>query len=568
MGGAPRAACDNPARLHHDRTATVHAVRHTLSARAPGMINTRSLLVAVLCAAWILPGLVGHDPWKPDEAYTFGVVHEIMKGGSWIVPALAGEVFLSDPPLFHLTAAAAAWTLAPLLPAHDAARLVTGIYMALTFLFCALAGRELNGGRHGAVAALLLLGCFGLVLRGHQLITDAAALSGFAAVYYGLALALRRAAAGGFWAGAGIGLVFMTQGLLEAAAAALLAMVLPVFAAWRTRRHAVALAVAALSAAPWLLIWPALLYQHSPELFGLWLWQENIARLQGDILAGMLYYLRLLPWYAWPVWPVALWALWSARQGGLAQPALALPWAGFVVTLAVIGAATETRELYALPLLVPLALLATPVADKLRRGAANAWYWFSAMGFTFFVIVAWVYWSGLELGMPARLHAHLLRLQPDYEPGFRLLPFALGAAYTLLWIAALVTVRRSGVRPVVVWAAGCTTLWALAATLFIGWVDTSKSYRATAASLRQALPKKYDCISSMGLGHSQRAMLHYHAGIITWREEVESRRRRCTLMLVQGHPRLETPPPGAWKKIWEGSRPRDRDEIFRLYQRK
>ena len=54
------------------------------------MITQRSLLVALLCAAWILPGLIGHDPWKPDEAYSFGVVYEILRGGSWVVPTLAG----------------------------------------------------------------------------------------------------------------------------------------------------------------------------------------------------------------------------------------------------------------------------------------------------------------------------------------------------------------------------------------------------------------------------------------------------------------------------------------------
>ena len=60
------------------------------------MISGRHLLLVTLCLAWILPGLIGHDPWKPDEGYTFGVVYEILKGGSWVVPRLAGEVFLHE----------------------------------------------------------------------------------------------------------------------------------------------------------------------------------------------------------------------------------------------------------------------------------------------------------------------------------------------------------------------------------------------------------------------------------------------------------------------------------------
>ena len=97
------------------------------------------------------------------------------------------------------------------------------------------------------------------------------------------------------------------------------------------------------------------------------------------------------------------------------------------------------------------------------RGAANAWYWFGVMGCTFGVLVAWFYWSGLELGVPARLHAHLHRMQPGYDPGFKVLPFTLGAAYTLAWFAFVLGLRRSPERPVYIWAAGVTTLWALSA---------------------------------------------------------------------------------------------------------
>src|SRR5271170_5171654 len=88
--------------------------------------------VCLLAAAWILPGLVGHDPWKPDEAYTFGIVYHTVQSGDWVVPELAQESFMEKPPLYYLSAAATASLLSPLLPLHDAARLTTGVYMALT----------------------------------------------------------------------------------------------------------------------------------------------------------------------------------------------------------------------------------------------------------------------------------------------------------------------------------------------------------------------------------------------------------------------------------------------------
>lgn len=535
------------------------------------MISQRALLVALLCAAWILPGLIGHDPWKPDEAHTFGVVYEILRGGSWVVPSLAGEPFVEKPPLYYLTAAAVAKVFSFALPLHDAARLATGLWMGVVFGFIAVAGRELYGVRYGAVSALLLLGCFGFVLRAHLLLTDIALLAGFAMAYYGYAAVLRRPARGGFWIGTGAGIGFLANGLLAPIVLAVMALSLPVVGRdWRGRGYAKAMGIAAVAAAPWLVIWPLLLHQRAPELFDAWLWKESIYQYlgaAGGARAGTLYYLKILPWYAFPVWLLACWTLWGARATGWGRPAIILPLTGFVITLIALSGSSDARELYALPLLIPLSLLAVPAPETMRRSAVSAWYWFSATTFTFFVVVFWFYWSGLELGVPARLHEHLHRIRPGYDPGFRWLPFSLGVLYSLFWLAVLASFRRSPMRPVVVWGAGITTMWALMATLFIGWADNVKSYRSVVVSLQQALPKKYDCISSRDLGEAQRAMLHYFGDILTHREESPAGERRCSLLLVQGHPQAENAPRGSWKKIWEGGRPGDKDERFRLYRR-
>jgi 4-amino-4-deoxy-L-arabinose transferase-like glycosyltransferase len=529
-------------------------------------MSRRRLLVALLCLAWILPGLVAHDPWKPDEAYNFGVVYEMVSGGSWVAPALAGEPFVREPPLYYITAALTALLFSPVLPLHDGARLVSGFYIGLALLFCGLAARELNGPRTGALAAVLLIGSLGLVLRSHQLVPYVAGLSGFAMAYYGCARALRSASGGG-WIGTGLGVVFLSLGIPEAAVVALIAALLPlVSSAWRSRTYAVALGIAVLAAMPWVVIWPLLLHMQSPELLRAWLEADTLMRLfRGG--AGGFYYLRLLPWYAWPLWPIALWAVWRAFGSSPVKPAITLPLVGLILTLLGLSEAADKRELYAMPLLVPLTLLATPGVETLRRGAANAWYWFGVMGFTFFILVGWVYWSGLELGIPPRLHAHLHRIQPGYTSGFKLLPFLLGAAYTALWFSVLVKLERTARRPAYVWATGVTVIWGLAATLFIAWVDTGKTYRTVFASLATALPPAYRCMSSEDLGDAQRAMLHYFSGVVTYREEAAERRRDCDLMLVQGTPQEEDAPEGSWIKIWEGSRPGDKSERFRLYRR-
>ena len=537
------------------------------------MTSRRTLLVALLCLTWILPGLIGHDPWKPDEAYSFGLVYEILQGGSWIVPTLAGEPFVEKPPIFYLTAAASAWLFSPPLALHDAARLATGFYMALTFLFTGLAGRELYGRNYGALSVLLLVGCLGLTVRSHQLIPDVALLSGFAIAFYGLALCLRRSVPGGFWLGIGVGVGFMAKGLVAPGMLGIVALAAPLlFRAWRTRNYLFCLAVAALASLPWLLLWPAALFHTSPQLFDEWLWVNNVGRFFGHNhlgpLAEFAQFIEIILWYAFPVLPIALWTLWAARATGLAKPGIQLPLLGFVVILGVLSASAHARELYALPLLIPLSLLATPAADTLRRGAANAWFWFSVMGFTFFIVVAWFYWAGLELGFPARLHQHLHTIQPGYAPGFKPLPFTLGLAYTLAWFALIFRLKRSPQRPVIVWAAGITVIWGLIAILFIGWLDTGKSYRSMIASMQQAMPAQYRCVSSRNLGEPQRAMLHYFAGIITYRDDVPERQRDCDLLLVHGVPQEENVPLGPWQKIWEGSRPGDdKGERFRLYQR-
>ena len=44
----------------------------------------KTTLFLVVCITWLLPGLVGHDPWKYDEAVVFGVVSDILRNGDWI----------------------------------------------------------------------------------------------------------------------------------------------------------------------------------------------------------------------------------------------------------------------------------------------------------------------------------------------------------------------------------------------------------------------------------------------------------------------------------------------------
>src|SRR5689334_24410016 len=128
----------------------------------------KTVLFIVLCVAWLLPGLVGHEPWKVDEAVVFGMVTEMLRSGDWLLFRIAGEPSLEKAPLFLWTAAALAKLLGKLLPLHDAARLASGLYVGLTLGFLSLAAQSLMGERAVRMAVLLLLGCLGLLIRSHE----------------------------------------------------------------------------------------------------------------------------------------------------------------------------------------------------------------------------------------------------------------------------------------------------------------------------------------------------------------------------------------------------------------
>ena len=539
----------------------------------PFFVPRHMAAICLLCLAWILPGLIGHDPWKPDEAYSFGLVYHILQGGDWVVPTLANEPFMEKPPLFYLSAALFAWMLSPLLPLHEGAILTSGFYMALTFLFVGLSGRELYGKESGLIAPIILLGCIGLLVRAHQLITDVSMLAGFAMGLYGLALSLRRPVLAGLWLGTGVGIGFMSKGLIVPGVLGVVSLLLPVlFKCWRNRGYANCLLVALVAATPWLTIWPFALYQRSPALFVEWFWLNNLGSFFGHVVLagtgkGYTFYLKLLPWYAWPALPLALWALWKHKSVILNAPGIQLPLITFLVMLLVLSLAANARELYALPMLLPLSLLATASLETLPGGAARALNWLGIVVFGSIAMLLWIGWMALMTNHPAVIAAFLENYQPGFKSKFGSLTFGIALTYTVLWLVTVCRSHRSNFQTVINWACGITLIWALTMTLWLPILDAGKSYRSMIASLQQALPEKYQCVSSRALGEGQRAMLEYFAGIITYRMEIPGRNKNCDLLLTQDSAQSQGVPEGSWEKIWEGNRPGDKDERYRLYRR-
>jgi 4-amino-4-deoxy-L-arabinose transferase-like glycosyltransferase len=536
--------------------------------KLPHMNRSALFLTVLLSLAWVIPGLIGHAPWKPDEAYSFGLVYHFYQTGEWVIPTLAGEPFMEKPPFFYLSATLMGRAFSPFLPLHDAFRLTTGIFIGITLLFTSLGAKELLGESKKLIVVPLLLGCIGMLVRGHEMITDNALLAGFAISIYGVALCLRRPKLGGVLFGTGVGIGFMSKGLIAPGVLGVTALLLPIlFKTWRTKNYLATLLLATLAALPWLTIWPFFVYQHSPALFYEWFWVNNFGRYLGFVQLGgshdHSYYFETLPWFAWPVWPFAFWSLWMNGLKGLKQPNIQLPLILLSVLLAVLVSASDAREVYALPILLPLTLLAANGIDSLPQNAAKTLDRLATIVFSLVSGFLWILWISLFTGWPPKLIEKIYQIQPQYVPEISAITLSVALIYSAIWVLLLSYSVRSNYFAIVKWTSGITLTWCLLATIWLPWIDMGKSYQSMFQDMQKALPAKFDCISSLQLGEPQRALIQYYLGIVTYREE--TKRRDCDLMLFQGA--VETPPniDMKWKELWNGARPGDQRERYRLY---
>jgi 4-amino-4-deoxy-L-arabinose transferase-like glycosyltransferase len=505
--------------------------------------------IYALVAAWILLGLFGHDPWKPDEAYTFGLVYHILESGDWLVPTLAGQPFVEKPPLFFWTAALFSHAFGWLMRVHDAARLASAFYVGITLTFVALTARRLYGPSAALSAALLLAGCLGYLQHAHQLITDNALVAGIAIGIYGLSRS------SGFLLGTGAGIAFLSKGLLGPGLLALAALALVLFRQWRTPAFLKTWLWALVAFAPWALIWPWLLYRHSAALFDEWLWLNNFGRFTGEAgLGGVLdhlHYAKAFVWFALPAWPLAAWTVWRYRAS---TAVLQLPLVALVVMFIVLSAAASARTLYALPLLVPLTLLAAAGLEVVPRWLSRPLELIAVWASAILGVALWVAWIAFLAGWrPAFLEAHAPGFIPDIKP----IALIAALAVSALWLHALRLQPRLPVR----WLAGVTLVWGLAMTLWLPWLDYAKSYRGVATEMHKVRVQKPGCVATRNLTEPQRAMFHYHAGIR------EPGGPDCPWLLVHTGS-AQAPMPGeGWKLAWMGTRPGDTKEFFWLFSR-
>ena len=367
----------------------------------------KTALFVIICLAWTLPGLIGHDPWKPEEAIAFGAVYNLLSGGDWLVSNIAGVPYFKSTPFFAWFGALFATLFSPLLSLHDAARLASGMFVAFTMLFTALAAQRLLDERAGRISVLILIGSLGLLLRAHEITPQLAVFAGMSIAHYGL-IRMRNEASdearkGGIFFGIGCGLTGMAGGILPAF---LLFMIPLLLRKWRgdyrTPGSLQAQGLALLITIPCAFFWPTLLLIRSDFPPSAWIAAATgIHALTDEGRPFELhYFLRILPWYALPAMPIAMWAWWRERKHLKERFELALPLVSFLILFIGFSLFREARDDMALPLLLPLALAAAQGLDRLPRGLASFVDWFGMVTFFLVATMLWTGWTAARSGSP------------------------------------------------------------------------------------------------------------------------------------------------------------------------
>ena len=535
------------------------------------------IALLILISMYLIPGLIGHDPWKQDETYIFGIIHHLLETGDWIVPTMAGEPFMEKPPLYYWVAAIFAKTFSPWLALHDGARLATGFFMSVTCIATGWSARQWWGRGYGRYAVLSLLGCLGLVLHSHMMLTDVPLLTGFAVATAGFVHTDENARRAGVLLGTGVGIGFMAKGVLALGVFGLTTVALPIlFKQWRKASYWQVLKLALLFASPWLLIWPICLYMRSPTLFMDWFWLNNVGRFFGFSVAQLGaphtegFWITTLPWFAFPAMPLAMLTLWRQRKAIFTSTAIQACGLIFLVMLMVLWSAASARDNYALPLLLPIALIAAPAARHLSFGWDRTWDWSARLLFGAMIAFIWTLWAIMIInGAPPEWKFLLRHLPREFVPHFEFWHVLIAFMLTSLVFAGIGQLSKTEGRGLVSWVTGLGLNWMLICQLLMPWFDHAKSYRSVFSSMQTALPNNFDCMASKDLGESERAMLRYFAGINTFRQENHPD-VSCDFLLINGFQKNkpEHLHNKKWQLVWEGARPGDDNERLWLFAAK
>lgn len=531
------------------------------------------LALLLLCAAYVLPGVFGRDPWKNADLTAFGQMLAMAEGRtSWLIPALGGVPTDSSPLPNWLGAAFIALT-SPWLDPSLAVRIPFALLLALTmaslwYACFALArteaaqplpfafGGEAEGVDYARAIAdasiLALVATLGLLQLGHETTPELAQLAAVSGAQWALAVAPyhpRRAHIG----------IVLSLPVLSCSGAPMMAAVLGVAGIAICARstyagvHRFAWWVAAGTALACVAAWP----------LDQWAWRVT-PPTDG---ISVLHLARQWLWFLWPSWLLALWALWRWRQF-LWRRHVAIPLSGLVTALVacVVMGGSDRALMLGLPGIAVLAAFALPT---LNRSTSSAIDWFSVFFFTLLAFAVWLIYIAMQTGVPARPAANVLKLAPGFKPQFSWLPLLVAIVATIawLWLVRWRTARHRAAlwRSLVLPAGGVVLAWTLTMTLGLQPLDYARSYRAHVALLSKHIPPGV-CITAPGLPRALTAALEYHG---RWRVDARTQAAGgsdCPVWVKAGT--IANPPdaPPGWQTIAIERRPTDRDEVTGVFR--
>ncbi len=548
----------------------IHPTPALVTQRGARRLPRAALLL--LCAAYVLPGLVGRDPWRNADVTAFGLMIAIAEGRtSWWAPMLGGvpadtallphwlgAVFIAATTGLVDPALAARVPFALLLTLTLALAWYTTFHLARTdaaqpvpFAF----GGEADPVDYARViadgAVLALMATLGLLQLGHETTPELAQLFAMSLFMYGLAAAPYRHARSRAAVLAALPLLAGSGGPTMAVAAGLVGFVVchqsrlpPVRAFAPTVAVATVLAV---------LMGLAL---------GAWRWRAPGLGIEN--LAGIA---RQWLWFLWPAWPLALWTLWRWRRH-LSYRHLSVPLIPVLLALAANLAmgGSDRALLLGLPGMAVLAAFALPT---LTRSTSAAIDWLSMCFFTLCAVTIWVIYAAMQTGTPAKPAANVAKLAVGFEASFSWLALILAAAGTLAW---LWLVRwRTGRHREALWkslalpAGGVALCWLLLMTLWLPLLDYARSPRPWVTLVTALVPAEA-CIAAPGLTPVAVAALE-HMG--RWRVDARPAAMEgpCDHALHITRAQPLPPAPAGWELAGTVRRPTDRGEFTLVYRR-
>lgn len=508
------------------------------------------LALILFCAAYLLPGLFGRDPWKHADLTAFGHMLGIARGWAPALEPSIGGLPAEGGGLLPYWLGAAAIDLLPWLDAAFAARvpfaLLLGLVLMLTWyssyylartedaqpLPLAFGGeaRAADYARAVADGALLgLIATLGLLQLGHETTPELLQLTGATMLLYALAACPHHPLGAGLsalialpvMAGSGSPTVSLLLGLAALALCqASTADAHRGLRAWIAGSLVLAAAIAA--------------------AIGAWAWRLALPE-PGSLV-------RMLSWFLWPCWLLAGWALWRWRAH-LRDAHIAIPLMFFLISLcsSIAMRGSDRALLLGLPALAVLAAFALPA---LKRNLSSAIDWFSVCFFSVLVIAMWVIYGAMHTGVPAKTAANVYKLAaPGFRPDFSWVALGWAMLGTLAWLAL---VRwRTGRQQHALWkslvlpAAGVALCWLLLMTLGLPLIDHARSYRNLVERTARHIPASVACVTTPDAQPSLMAALEYFGGFEV-RGDASARVSGCRYMVLSLPSRQAVPVREGW----------------------